>query len=161
MPIEEKSFDYIRRARKNEWQKVIKFTWCVFSECNARFYSEEGIASFRDYLSNPELKKLFDENKYIVYFAIREGEIAGLIALRYWTHIALLFVSPSSQKTGIGTQLILKCAGLIKKRYDVDYITVNAAPTAEEFYRNIGFRREGKMSLTNGMPIMPMKLYIS
>ena len=157
----EKSFDYIRQAKIDEWNIVVSFVWNTFKHCNARYYSEQGINSFVNYLADRTLENMFTHGQYSVFFAIKDNVIVGLIGIKNFSHVALLFVDYRYQKNGIGNRLVFEVIARVQQlqhQGGIINVTVNAAPRAEVFYSNIGFRRMGEPKVVNGMPTVPMKL---
>jgi GNAT superfamily N-acetyltransferase len=73
---------------------------------------EEGVKTFQRIASVESLEnRLEADNEMRVYE--HNGELAGYIELKESRHIAMLFVSPSFQKRGVGKLLVshlLSCA---------------------------------------------------
>ena len=72
------------------------------------------------------------------YVCEEEGVIKGFVAL-YNETLAAIFVSPDSQGTGIGTQLMRKAKDV---RDNLDLTVYKENPKSVEFYKKCGFTIE-------------------
>lgn len=111
--------------------KALALASSVFMEYEAPDYPAEGVKEFKLALADPNY---IDNLCY--YIAVERHEIIGMLATRdNGTHIGLLFVNGDWHRKGIGRKLVeyaLRCC----KSVDM---TVNSAPHAHEFYKQIGF----------------------
>ena len=58
--MEKKTENYIfRMAVEKDWEPAMKLAWETFLIFEAQEYSEEGIESFRDFISDQWLKNMF------------------------------------------------------------------------------------------------------
>ena len=105
----------------------------------AQEYSDEGIESFRDFISDQRLKKMFLKGEYQMMVALHEDKLIGFITVRNRSHISLLFVNKKYHRQGIGSILIEKMGEYMITEVGVDYMTVDSAPYALEFYHKLGF----------------------
>lgn len=153
-----KSGEYsIRRAREDEWEESMRLAWKTFLMFQTKEYNEEGIESFRDFVSDQNLKKLFLEGAYQMFLAFCRDRIIGLITLRSGCHISLLFVDHKYQKKGVGSALVEYLSDYLLYEKKIDYLTVDAAPSAIDFYRKIGFWDLCPMQYRQGISFQPMK----
>ncbi|MGL5258968.1 MAG: GNAT family N-acetyltransferase [Lachnospiraceae bacterium] len=148
----------IRMSDKEDWEKALNLAWETFLIFEAKDYGKEGIDNFRNFISDQSLKKLFLLGKYQMIVAYVEGKIVGMITWRNRNHISLLFVDQKYHRMGIGTQLILELKKYLRKKQNLDYVTVNAAPYGIDFYHKIGFIDTGTEKNMDGIRYTPMIL---
>ena len=118
----------IHRASKMEWQPAMDLAWRTFLRYEAGDYTNEGIRSFQEFVSDGRLEQLFLRGSYHLYVATHDGEIVGMITKRDVRHISLLFVDSDYHKMGIGKALITYLAAELRKD-DITGMTVNAVMT--------------------------------
>ena len=117
----------------------MKLAWETFLIFEAQEYGEEGIESFRDFISDQRLKNMFLKGEYQMMVALHEEKVIGFITVRNRSHISLLFVNKKYHRQGIGSILIEKMGEYLITEVGVDYMTVDSAPYALEFYHKLGF----------------------
>ena len=128
-----------RMAVEKDWEPAMKLAWETFLIFEAQEYGEEGIESFRDFISDQRLKNMFLKGEYQMMVALHEEKIIGFITVRNRSHISLLFVDKKYHRQGIGSILIEKMGEYLITEVGVDYMTVDSAPYALEFYHKLGF----------------------
>jgi len=128
-----------RMAVEKDWEPAMKLAWETFLIFEAQEYSEEGIESFRDFISDQWLKNMFLKGEYQMIVALHEEKIIGFITVRNRSHISLLFVDKKYHRQGVGSILIEKMGEYLITEVGVDYMTVDSAPYALEFYHKLGF----------------------
>lgn len=129
----------LRMAQEKDWEPAMKLAWETFLIFEAAEYSQEGIENFRDFISDQWLKNMFLKGDYQMIVALDGEKIIGFITLRNGCHISLLFVDKNYHKQGIGTALVQKLGEYLISEVGVDYMTVDSAPYAYEFYHKLGF----------------------
>lgn len=147
----------IKKASIYDWDGAIELAWRTFLKFEAKDYGEEGIKSFRDFLSDSMLRRMFVKGEYPVFIALDGKHQAGMISLRDKTHISLLFVEEGYHHQGIGRGLIKKLEDYIKREYRGCRITVNAAPYAIGFYHAVGFEDVAPQLSKEGIIYTPME----
>jgi GNAT superfamily N-acetyltransferase len=115
--------------------------------------SEEGIETFRGVASMESFTARMQEDVDILVYEFNDN-IVGVIELKAGAHISMLFVSPDSQKKGIGRSLISAIIPYTKS----EVITVSASLPSVKAYLNFGFKLAGEPSETNGLKYQPMEL---
>lgn len=139
----------IKELDQTELREALALVRKVFMEFEAPDYSQEGVEEF--------FKSVCDEDylsKLKAYGAWRDGELAGIIAVRNeGTHIALFFVDGKYQRQGIGKRLFQAVLDNCKS----DKMTVNSSPYAVEVYHKLGFRDTDKEQTVNGIRFTPME----
>ena len=128
-----------RMAVEKDWEPAMKLAWETFLIFEAQEYSEEGIESFRDFISDQWLKNMFLKGEYQMFTAFDEEKLIGFISVRNRSHISLLFVDKAYHRKGVGRRLIQKMGKYLITEVGVDYMTVDSAPYATEFYHKLGF----------------------
>lgn len=147
----------IRRANIYDWDEAIALAWRTFLKFEAKDYGQEGIDSFRDFLTDALLHRMFLKGDYPVFIALDCGKQAGMISLRNKRHISLLFVEEGHHHQGIGRRLIKSMEDYIQKEYQEKKITVNAAPYAIGFYHQVGFEDVAPQLSKDGIIYTPME----
>jgi GNAT superfamily N-acetyltransferase len=120
----------------------------VFMQFEAPDYASEGIATFRAFIHDPKAVAALT-----FYGATVEDQLAGVLATRGNSHIALFFVDPCFQRQGIGRALFLTA----RKACNTDVMTVNSSPYAVEIYRRLGFTPISDEQEKDGIRFTPMK----
>lgn len=136
--LQEEKFS-LRMAQEKDWEPAMKLAWETFLIFEAAEYSQEGIENFRDFISDQWLKNMFLKGEYQMIVALNGEKIIGFITLRNRCHISLLFVDKNYHKQGVGTALIQRLGEYLISEMGVDYMTVDSAPYALEFYHKLGF----------------------
>ena len=120
----------------------------VFMEYEAPDYIEEGIDTFKNFLSDKE-----QTDKLEMYGAFEGDIIVGVIASRNnATHISLFFVDGSHHRKGIGKLLF----ETLLNHTESEQITVNSSPFAVDIYKRLGFVSTNDEQTTNGIRFTPM-----
>lgn len=148
----------IRAINVNEWEEAMSLAWDTFILFEAPEYSKEGIQSFRNFVKDPILKRLFIEGKYHVLAAYVNDFMVGIIGVRNETHISLLFVDSEYHKRGIARKLMLSTFDQTANKYGKREMTVNSSPYAVGFYHKMGFVDTNVEQLTDGIRYTPMRV---
>lgn len=86
------------------------------------------------------------------------NKIYGAVSIFNKNHIALLFVDPEMQKTGVGKILIQKCIKKCKDNYPaIRSLTVSLSPNLLSFNKNSYFKVIEEEKNENGMRFIPME----
>lgn len=147
----------IRCAYRYEWDAAMEIAWETFMKFEASDYTPRGVESFREFITDPVLKRMFVLGSYQLFVALEHGKIVGMISLRNETHISLLFVDATCHFHGIGKELIQYICNYVDKEEGYKRVTVNAAPYAIDFYHKLGFRDTGKEETNDGIRFTPME----
>lgn len=152
---------YIFRAvYHDEWQDAMGLAWRVFLRFDAADYSEEGVTSFYNFITDSALHRMFLTGSYQVFGAYENGKMVGVISLRNTDHISLLFVDAKHHKKGVGTGLINQVREYLLSEVGTNKITVNASPMAVGFYHKVGFTDLGPEQTADGIRFTPMQFYL-
>lgn len=155
--MEKESRYKIGFAKREEWEDAMGLAWKTFLEFEAGDYSPEGVRSFEDFVTDTNLKRLFETGDYQMLTAYDGSRMVGMITLRNQMHISLLFVDKAYHFQGIGRALIREMAVYVKKKFGGSRITVNASPYGVPFYHKIGFRDIGSQTCREGIIYTPME----
>jgi GNAT superfamily N-acetyltransferase len=130
----------------------------VFGAFVGAAYSEEGRREFLNYIQ-PGALLLRTGKRHLSFVALNRGELAGVIEIRDYQHVSLLFVEARFQRRGIARGLLrYALQQCTRARPDLQQISVNSSPNAAETYEHLGFRRIGVMQVRHGIKYMPMVL---
>ena len=157
--MREKNASYeIRFIGSDDWDVAMALASKTFLKFEAADYSEEGIANFKDFITDTNLKRMFDRGMYQVMGAYDGEDMVGMIALRNENHISLLFVDKEYHYRGIGRSLIMAMDDYVKQELGKTAVSVNASPYAIGFYHKIGFHDVGLQTHSSGIIYTPMRL---
>ena len=67
-----------RFAKEQDWEPAMKLAWETFLVFEAEEYSQEGIDSFRDFISDQWLKNMFLKGEYQMLVALEKEKIVGI-----------------------------------------------------------------------------------
>lgn len=144
-------------ASGEQWEEAMGLAWKTFLEFEAEDYSLEGIRSFEDFITDTNLKRMFDAGAYQMMTVSRNNRMIGMITLRNEMHISLLFVDKNYHRRGIGRALIKCMAAYVRNELGKNRLTVNASPYGVPFYHRIGFRDLGPERCQDGILYTPME----
>lgn len=160
MEIENRSFT-IRMIYRNEWNDAMKLAWRTFLGYDAADYTKEGVNSFREFVADSALFRMFLAGSYEVLAAFVGDKMIGVISVRNGNHISLLFVDGEYHRRGVGRALVGALQNYILSEVGgVERITVNSSPYAKEFYHKIGFRDLKPEQMNDGIRYTPMEFIL-
>lgn len=155
--MESRSKDFIiRKAAKDEWEEAMAVAYRTFRKFEADEYTPEGVRNFVDFISDNGLYKMFLIDEYLLWVAVADEKIVGLISIRSKRHISLLFVDEKYHHRGIATALMQEVIRTLTDKNEKE-VTVNSSPYAVGFYHKMGFEDIGKEHMDSGMIITPMR----
>jgi predicted GNAT family N-acyltransferase len=144
----------IRLMKPGEEAEVSALVARVFDEFVAPDFSPEGIAEFFRY-AHPTAMARRCEATNRVLVAEENGRIIGMLEMRGFDHIAMLFVETQGQ--GVGRDLIERALQVCRKGQPaVRQVTVHASRYAVPIYRKLGFEAEGHERTESGITYRPM-----
>ena len=130
----------------------------VFSEFVAPLYSQEGASEFLRYI-DPDLMSKRAKSNHFVLMAESNNELVGIIEVRDFNHISLLFVLREAQRKGVANQLLDEALETcLQQNPNMPHVTVHSSPNSVEAYEHLGFRSEGEEEVDRGIRYIPMKL---
>lgn len=146
----------VRPAYLEEWESIMELAWLTFLRFDAKDYTQEGIDSFRDFITDVTLHRMFQEGRYQIFVALDKKKIIGMISLRNETHISLLFVDKEYHMQGVGRSLMKYLCNYLLTEMNQWKVTVNASPYAVGFYHKLGFYDLGPVTYSQGILYTPM-----
>lgn len=150
----------VRKAEATDWDGAMELAFRVFLKFQAKEYGPEGIKNFANFVTDEELKKMFLSGEYLMFVAIRNEELVGLISLRSGNHISLLFVDERYHRRGVGTLLVKTLQEYMLRNSSQQKLTVFASPYGVPFYHRMGFCDIGKETHRDGIIYTPMEFYL-
>ncbi|MBP5781515.1 MAG: GNAT family N-acetyltransferase [Clostridia bacterium] len=129
----------------------LAFVKQVFELTLAADWTAEGRETFARLIEAAAVFPLF---RYFRAYDESAGRVAGVLAAdNDLSHISLLFVHPDYMKHGVGSSLIRLAEQATTQRG----LTVNAEPTAAQFYEKNGFRPcTGALETRDGITTLRM-----
>ena len=145
-----------RDIRPNEAIEVCNLVARTFNEFIAPEFSDQGVEEFFKY-SNPREFKKRSESGYSSMIAESEGKTVGMIELKGYSHISMLYVEKSFHKKGVAKELIRTALSnlSLENSCEVD-ITVNSSRYAVPFYEKLGFIQFEEEKTIFGVIHVPM-----
>jgi len=124
----------------------------AFMDSVAPTLEKEGIQTFQGIASIEGLEsRMSADNEMLVYE--ENGEVIGFLELKEGRHIAMLFVSATAQRKGVGKSLISAMFSYARN----NVITVSASLTSVPAYLHYGFECTGDVSESAGLTYQPME----
>lgn len=155
-----RDFIEIRPARKEDITIINKLIHNCFNEFISVDYSEEGVNEFLKFINIDNIIKRYNQGSYILV-ACSNKKVVGVIEIKGFRHISLLFVSKDYHKRGIARELVNKAIEVCVKNYYIKAITVNSSPYAIKIYEKLGFYKIENEKCVNGIKFTPMKIEIN
>ncbi len=155
-----------RLMELGEEARVSDLVTRVFNEFVAPDYSAEGVREFLRYADTNLMAQRSQANHFVLLafagMALVGADLAGMIELRDWNHISLLFVDRPYLRQGIGRGLLQRSLEICRSRQPgLAEITVNSSPYAVPIYVRLGFEPVAAEQVRNGIRFVPMKMALS
>ena len=150
----------VREAYREEWQEAMALAWRTFLKFEAQDYGEEGTQSFREFVTDSSLYRMFVAGSYELIVAVEDDHMIGMITVRNESHISLLFVDEKHQMQGVGRSLVEYLRNYLLSEVGVSRVTVNASPYGLGFYHRLGFRDLGSEQIDDGIRYTPMEFVL-
>lgn len=146
----------IRKMNKGEEQPVSSLVMESFFEFVAPDYEDEGIETFTEFAS-PENLGARNASGHSTLIAEFDGELGGMVQIRYPNHILMLFVKKRFQRRGVAQTLLESAlAELTQLDKGLEHVTVNSSLFAVGIYEKLGFEVRGPEEEKDGMRTVPM-----
>ena len=148
----------IRRMKNGEEEEIYFLIKRVFDEFEAPDYPKEGVENFYNYINPSSIQERHRENHFMLLAINSETkEIVGVIEMRTYNHICLLFVDKKHQRKGVGKVLFQSGKEIcLQENPTVREITVNSSPYALKIYEKLGFTATSDEQLVDGLRFIPM-----
>ncbi|WP_415888172.1 GNAT family N-acetyltransferase [Neptuniibacter sp. SY11_33] len=147
----------IREMNENDIEGVSHVCLDAFFDSVAGLLSDEGIATFAAIASPDAFANRMKVDNRILVAEGDNGEIVGVVELKEGRHIAMLFVTPSQQKCGIGRRLLETV--LIYARSET--VTVSASLPSVPAYQKYGFKVQGEVRELSGLVYQSMEIKVN
>lgn len=148
----------IKPATAEESEQIATMIGKVFVEYNAAGMLSEGRAKFLEFIHPANIRQRLAAGA-CMFIACHRGQIVGVIEVRIYSHIALLFTERHYQRKGIAKKLLQAAVTRCReKRPQLTAITVNSSAYAVPVYERLGFIIRNKERLEQGVRYTPMVL---
>jgi GNAT superfamily N-acetyltransferase len=133
----------------------------VFKDLVAPGFSQEGVAEYLAYLRPAALVERSHEGHVVLLATVRD-RIVGMIEIRNYSHVSLLFVDRPFQRQGTARELLRRALGLCRAHLpELREVTVHAAPDSVHIYERLGFQPTDGEQTVNGIRFTPVRLELS
>ena len=146
----------IRELEQKDLGRVSSLCMKAFMNSVAPSLSNEGVVSFQSIASVGGFSNRMKEDNIILVYE-ENGKVKGVIELKEGSHVAMLFVAPDFQKSGIGRALV----SAITPYTRAETITVSASLNSIPAYFRYGFTCAGDPDEKSGLKYQPMELELN
>lgn len=148
-----------REIESGQEEAVCRLVLECFDEFVAPGYSQEGITEFKKYVNSAALTNRLHDSESFVMLALNGEQPVGIIEIRSFNHVSLLFVKKDFHNKGIARELLnLALEKCIYFNPQLEFVDVNSSPYAVGIYEKLGFIKTGPEQVINGIRFTPMKL---
>lgn len=146
----------IRKVEEKDLEAVSAICMDSFLRSVAGTLSDEGITTFSNIAARDAfLDRMKGDNLMLV--ADNNENVEGVIELKEGRHVAMLFIRPERQKSGIGRKLLLSALNHAK----VKTVTVSASLSSVAAYEKYGFECSSEVGESAGLIYQPMELKLN
>jgi predicted GNAT family N-acyltransferase len=144
----------IRRIRPGEEGEVCRLVELIFRQFVAPEFPPEGIDEFLRY-AHPAAMAERRAAGQVILAAEKAGRIVGMLELRGFAHVAMLFAETPGR--GVGRALFDEALRMCRVSHEATgQIRAHASRYAVPIYRKLGFEPEGPERMENGIRYVPM-----
>lgn len=148
----------IRNLEDDEITKAHDLVASVFDEFVAPLFSPEGVDQFKSFIEPSNLASRLREDSFILVAEVN-SEIIGVVGMRDWSHIFLLFVDGKHQGKSVATRLVHAALQRCEvEGHKPDKVTVNSSPNAVGAYKMMGFVQTAEEEIRHGIRAVPMAM---
>ncbi len=150
-----------RELESSNLTEAAGLIWKVFSEFVGPGYSGEGVETFKKVIRVEELENSLQSGKIYMAGCFEGEKLVGVVSMRDFSHVSLLFVDKAYHGRGIARGLFAKALErCIREKPELCEITVNSSPYAVEAYKKLGFEAAGEQSTRDGITSTPLKMKV-
>ena len=130
----------------------------VFDEFIGPGYTATGVQTFKNFIEPAEFARR-SLNGNFVLIAKNGAEIVGVLEMKDYQHVSLLFVAKEYHRQGIATHLFHRAVTICRRARPEGFeLTVNSSPCAVPVYRRLGFTAVAPEQVRDGIRFVPMIL---
>lgn len=149
----------IRLMEPGEEAPVCKLVERVFVENEGKEFPQPSVNLFLAFVNPVRMAERVAQDLSFVLVAARGDNLVGMIEVRNYNHVALLFVDEDHQRQGLATQLLEKAIEMCREKYPaMRRLTVSASPYALPIYAHWGFHPIGEEMEMDGVRFTHMAL---
>ncbi|OKH18057.1 GNAT family N-acetyltransferase [[Limnothrix rosea] IAM M-220] len=146
-----------RSDKYGELPQISALMEAVFQDCIAPGYDPQGIDEFLQYIHPTAIAYRLKRNHFLRVAEV-EGNIVGVLEMRTYHHLSLLFVDRKFQRQGIAKRLVQEAIAICHaENPQLQNITVHANPGAIPAYKAMQFQIVGEERVENGIRYVPMR----
>lgn len=147
----------IRQASPGDVLPALNLALRVFMEFEAPEYEQGAVAKFKaDCVENKEYIENYTCNKHLMFIAVDNEEIVGIVNERGNGRISMLFVDGEYHRQGIATALMERIVCELKLR-GIDKIVLHSSPYGVPFYKHFGFKATDSEQKIDCFTVTPME----
>ncbi|MRS05831.1 GNAT family N-acetyltransferase, partial [bacterium] len=125
----------------------------------AKEFPQQSVSLFLSYVNPVRMAERIAQDFSFVLVAALGDELAGMIEVRNYNHVALLFIEEPHQRQGVASQLLEKAIEMCReKNPTLRRMTVSASPYALPVYAHWGFHPIGEEMEMDGVRFTHMAL---
>ena len=129
----------VKEISEFDLQRALTLCRRVFDTFQKNSYGLVGTLEFYRYTDYNRIKNRIIYSNFVIFGFYLSDELIGIIAIRNYKHISLLFVDEDYQHIGVGRILVDYAKKYCRKFHMGYYISVNSSICAIEFYKKLGF----------------------
>ena len=149
-----------QKVTSNEYLQTLGLIRKVFDSFIGPTYSEQGSAEFYKYIDLTTFSERQKTNHFTLV-AKDQDRVVGVIEVRDFSHVAMLFVDGEYQHQGIGKRLLADALAICKNHNpDLKELTVHSSINACPIYRKLGFVAKSEEKEVNGIRFTTMGLRV-
>lgn len=146
-----------RKATADDIRPALDLALRVFIEFEVPDYEPRAIEKFKnDCIENKEYINNYVSGKYLMFVAVCEKEIIGIINERGNGRISMLFVDGRYHRRGIATKLMERMVCELKLM-GINKITLHSSPYGVPFYNHFGFTPTDTAQKIDYFIVIPME----
>jgi len=97
-----------------------------------------------------------------VLLATVQNRMVGMIEIRDYQHVAMLFVDGAFQRKGISRKLLRQALEICREnKPELRQVTVHSSPNSVHVYKRFGFVPTSSEQVINGIRFTPMTLELA
>ena len=140
---------------------VSELVWRTFDAFVAPDYTLEGVEAFWQYVQPEALRQRLQSRHFGLICRVNE-QLVGVIEVRDYQQITLLFVAKEWQRRGIARELLRRAVQTCRARRPMQTeVKVHSSPYAVPIFKRLGFRPLGPRQSEKGMVYVPMALKLA